>query len=148
MPRPTYGNLAAMEDDTPHTTMTPDELISAMLNAQRETALQISSLQRDQATQQQQFTQMLQSLTSTIQNQPTPTIAVPAANPPPSTNHHASPNQPKLPLPDAFNGSKHSAEPFLSGLHLVFHGAPAQYMADEAKVALALSLMKGGTAGP
>src|SRR5882762_1226959 len=144
MPRPTYGNPAAMEDDVPRTTMTPDELISAMLNAQREMARQISSLQRDQATQQQQFTQMLQSLTSAIQNQPTPTIVAPAANPPPTTNPHATPHQPKIPLPNTLNGSKHGAEPFLSGLHLVFHGMPTQYTADEAKVALALSLMKGG----
>jgi len=135
-----------MEDDSTPMRMTPDELVTVMLNAQRETARQIATIQRDQAQQQQQFTQMLQTLTSAIQNQPVPVVAAPTPGPTPQPAPVLTSS--KIPLPDAYDRTRQGAEPFLSGLHLVFHSVPTQYTMDDSKVALALSLMKGGTAGP
>src|SRR5258705_1355893 len=141
MPQPTYGNPSDMEAEGPREPMTADEIIAAMLNAQRDTAHQIATLQRDQVAQQRQFTQMLQTLANAIQNQPVPIVNL-------SQNTNPAPAKPNIPLPDAFNGARLNAEPFLSGLHLVFQGTPTHYTTDDAKIALALSLMQAGTAGP
>jgi len=110
-----------MQDDTLPPQMTADDIVTAMLNAQRETTTQIATLQCEQAQQQQQFTQMLQTLTSAIQNQPTPTIALatPLVNPSANTQSHAASPAPKIPLPDTYDGARQGSESFLSGLQWV-----------------------------
>src|SRR5882762_10174088 len=105
-----------MEDDELCTMMTTDKLISAMLHTQRQMAEQVATLQCNQAQQQQQFGQMLQTLTSAIQNQPAPTIALPTTLVNPAPGATPTLTHPKIPLPDAYDGTCMGAESFLSRL--------------------------------
>ena len=54
----------------------------------------------------------------------------------------------KVAAPDVFDGSMDKAEAFISQLALFFHGKRHELQDDSDKVILALSYMKGGTAGP
>jgi Retrotransposon gag protein len=53
----------------------------------------------------------------------------------------------KVPLPDTFDGERTKCDSFLHQLHLVFRGDPANYKDEEARIILALSLMRSKTAG-
>ena len=53
----------------------------------------------------------------------------------------------KVAPPDVFNGAMDKPEGFISQLQLFFHGKRHELQDDSDKVILALSYMKGGTAG-
>jgi hypothetical protein len=67
---------------------------------------------------------------------------------PPSPHIHSSSSHVSLKVapPDPFNGSLAKSEEFLTSLTLYFHGKGGN-LTDEQKITLALSYMKGGTAG-
>jgi Retrotransposon gag protein/Zinc knuckle len=63
------------------------------------------------------------------------------------TNTNTKPKV-KVPLPDMFDGERTKCESFLHQLTLVFRGDPVNYKDEEARIILALSLMRSKTAGP
>lgn len=54
----------------------------------------------------------------------------------------------KVATPDPFDGTPSKADAFISQLILYFHGKRNEIQDDHDKIILALSYMKGGTAGP
>jgi len=84
------------------------------------------------------------SLPTSSTNTPTPSPA-PAA-PPSPLPHTSSFVNLKVAPPDPFNGNLAKSEEFLTSLNLYFHGKGGN-LTDEQKITVALSYMKGGTAG-
>ena len=93
----------------------------------------------------QQQIAALQDLVMALQQSQQPPASAP---PPPSVP--ASSQQfkgLKVAPPDVFNGAMDKSEGFISQLQLFFHGKRHELQDDSDKVILALSYMKGGTAG-
>ena len=74
---------------------------------------------------------------------PSPAPVVPSSPLLHSSSHHANL---KVATPDPFTGNLAKSEEFLTSLTLYFHGKGGN-LTDEQKITLALSYMKGGTAG-
>lgn len=73
----------------------------------------------------------------------TPAQSIPAVVPFPSSGRSL-----KVAPPDYFDGSLTKTQSFLAQLLLFLHGKRAEVQSDQDKIVLALSYMKGGTAGP
>lgn len=54
----------------------------------------------------------------------------------------------KVAIPDTFDGTSSKVDSFLSQLSLFLHGKRAEVILDSDKITIALSYLKGGTAGP
>lgn len=89
---------------------------------------------------------MVNHLTSQLPSQPSSfTPSIPISQPvDPITKTRGL----KVAPPDTFDGSPGKAEAFLSQLLLYFHGKRHEIQDDHDKIIMALSYMKGGTAGP
>lgn len=102
----------------------------------------IQQLQQQISDLQYQLSALLSSNQQSLNNNPSQPLPQPLTTTTPASKSSGL----KVAPPDDFDGSSSKAETFLSQLSLYFHGK--RISEDDDRVILALSYMKGGTAGP
>lgn len=104
--------------------------------------LTIEQLQQQMA----QMQQLIESLTLQSSQSPNPFISLQSNTTPNSTIQTPTTSGIKVAPPDVFDGTTSKADTFMGQLALYFHGK--RIHDDFDRIILALSYMKGGTAGP
>lgn len=98
---------------------------------------ELDLLQNDVLANAKQFSTNLPSAMPVLAAPSTPSITVPTV----------APKEPKVSDPDFFHGDRRKTRTFLMQLHLIFAVQPLRYSTDAAKVAKAMSHLRGPAAG-